>query len=97
MIGTNLLMKRKKLVHVFLIFLNVLIVLTMNFCWSKLNKYGILNTKLKLFSSFLSGRKQAVYCHGKLSESKDITIGIPQGSILGPSLFLVFLNDITDC
>ena len=64
---------------------------------SKLNKYGILNTELKWFSSFLSGRKQAVYCHGKLSESKDITIGIPQGSILGPSLFLVFINDITDC
>ena len=52
---------------------------------SKLNKYGILNTELKWFSSFLSGRKQAVYCHGKLSETKDITIGIPQGSILGPS------------
>ena len=64
---------------------------------SKLNKYGILNTELKWFSSFLFGRKQAVYCHGKLSETKDITIGIPQGSILGPSLFLVFINDITDC
>ena len=63
----------------------------------KLRKYGVMNTEIKWFTSFLSDRKQSVFCHGKMSDAKDITVGIPQGSILGPSLFLVFINDITEC
>ena len=44
----------------------------------------------------MSNRKQAVQYQGKLSQYKDLTVGIPQGSALGPTLFLIFFNDISE-
>ena len=63
----------------------------------KLRKYGVINNEITWFTSFLSDRKQSVFCHGNISDAKNIRVGIPQGIILGPSLFLIFINDISEC
>jgi retron-type reverse transcriptase len=61
----------------------------------KLYHYGIRNTALDLFKSYLSNRKQYTDIDGTKSTLNTITTGVPQGSILGPLLFIIYMNDIT--
>ena len=58
--------------------------------------YGIINTELKWFSSYLRGRKQVAKFHQETSELCDISCGVPQGPVPGPILFLIFTNDISN-
>lgn len=60
----------------------------------KLNHIGIRGTTGMLFQSYLSNRRQSVYCNNKCSPVKLIDRGVPQGSILGPILFLIYVNDM---
>ena len=67
---------------------------------NKLAHYGIRGVAFKLLSSYLTYRKQFVNSNGLHSKLKDIKYGVPQGSSLGPLLFLIYVNDLqnaVDC
>ena len=59
-----------------------------------MDKYRFHEDDIDLFRSYLSNRKQIVKCHNEISQMCDIHIGVPQGSVSGPILFLLYVNDI---
>ena len=60
----------------------------------KLNNYGVRGKALDLLISYMSNRHQYVEIDGTISKMNKIVTGVPQGSILGPLLFLIYINDL---
>ena len=84
-------------VGVFLDFSKAFDTIDHNILLYKLQHYGIRGKALEWFRDYLSNRKQFVNLNGNASRFKLISCGVPQGSLLGPLLFLLYINDLQNC
>ena len=92
---TNALSNKKSSYCIFLDFAKAFDTVNHKILVEKLSYYGVHGKTLSLFESYLSNRTQVVEVNGKTSDKGLIKHGVPQGSILGPLLFLLYINDIS--
>ena len=93
---TNAVERNESIVGIFLDLSKVFDTINHDILLYKLEYYGFRGVALDWFKSYLSSRKQCVRYQMHDSNNKIINCGVPQGSILGPLLFILYINDIVN-